>query len=287
MSKKTAKRKWGTVAIVGVGLIGGSIGLALRRRNLAQRVVGVGRRAASLRRAKQLGCVDTTSTSIARGVADSELIVVCTPVGQIVDHVLEAASHCPTDAIITDAGSTKAEIVAAVENHSSGRVNFVGSHPLAGSEKAGAQFARHDLLDGRLVVVTPTSKSDKQLVESAELFWKSLGARVQRMTPAAHDEGLAAVSHLPHAVASALAAATPPKHLPLVAGGWQDTTRIAAGDAELWRQILLDNKGNLLNSLDRFERMLAKLRSAVETGNQAQLLRILEAGKDARDSVGN
>lgn len=287
MSKKTAKRKWSTVAVVGVGLIGGSIGLALRRRNLAQRVVGVGRRAASLRRAKQLGCVDTTSTSIARGVADSELIIVCTPVGQIADHVLEAAAHCRTEAIITDAGSTKAEIVAAVENHSSGRANFVGSHPLAGSEKAGAQFARDNLLDGRLVVVTPTSKTDKQLVDSAETFWKSLGARVERMTPAAHDEALAAVSHLPHAVASALAAATPLKHLPLVAGGWQDTTRIAAGDAELWRQIFLDNQGNLLKSLDRFESMLAKLRRAVESGDQAQLLKILQAGKDARDSVGS
>lgn len=285
MSKKTAKRKWNTVTIVGVGLIGGSIGLALRQRNLAQRIVGVGRRATSLRRAKQRGCVDTTTTSIARGVAESEVVIVCTPVGQIVEHVLEAADHCPAGALITDAGSTKAAIVAAVDNQTHRRVSFVGSHPLAGSEKAGAQFARDDLLDKRLVVLTPTRKTEDRVVNSIEGFWKALGAKVERMTPAAHDEAVAAVSHLPHAVASALAASTPKKYLPLVAGGWQDTTRIAAGDVELWRQIFQDNQRSLLKSLDRFEQTLANLRHAVHAGDQHQLLKILQAGKDTRDAI--
>jgi prephenate dehydrogenase len=287
MTVQEPKRKWKTVAIVGVGLIGGSIGLTLRRRKLAQRVVGVGRRTASLRRAKQLGCVDTTTTNIARGVTDAQLIIVCTPVGQIVEHVLEAAIHAHAEALITDAGSTKAEIVSAIENASDIRANFVGSHPLAGSEKNGAQFARDDLLDGRMVVLTPTRKTDKQVINMIESFWQSLGANTERMTPTAHDEALAAVSHLPHLIASALAASTPSKYLPFVAGGWQDTTRIAAGDVELWRQIFQDNKGDLLKSLDRFEQLLAKLRGAVESNDQSQLRRLLQAAKDRRDSIGN
>ena len=138
-----------------------------------------------------------------------------------------------------------------------------------------------------MVVLTPTRKTDKQVINTIESFWQSLGANTERMTPTAHDEALAAVSHLPHLIASALAASTPSKYLPLVAGGWQDTTRIAAGDVELWRQIFQDNKSDLLKSLDRFEQLLAKLRGAVERNDQSQLRRLLQAGKDRRDSIGN
>lgn len=285
MANAPAQRTWETVSIIGVGLIGGSIGLALRERRLAQRVVGVGRRQASLRRAKQIGCVDSTTTSIARGVADAELVIVCTPVGQIVDHVREAAAHSPPEAMITDAGSTKAVIVAALENIASGRINFVGSHPLAGSEKAGAQFARPDLFENRLVVLTPTRRTNEQLLGAIEGFWQSLGADVEHMTPAAHDEALAAVSHLPHLIASAVAASTPERYLHLAAGGWQDTTRIAAGEVELWRQIFQDNKEALTKSLDRFERVLLQLRRAVESDNQQQITKILQAGKTNRDLI--
>ena len=155
-----------TVAIIGVGLIGGSIGLALRKRGLAKNVVGVGRRASSLRRAKECGAVTSTTTSLARGVADAELVVVCTPIETIVPSVLAAAEHCPTGALITDAGSTKAEIVAALDGQLPSRAAFVGSHPLAGSEKNGPQHARDDLFDGRVVEEDAARSGAKDLEES-------------------------------------------------------------------------------------------------------------------------
>ncbi len=240
------KSQWDTIAIVGVGLIGGSIGLAVRERGIARRVVGIGRREAALAEALRLGAVDAISTDMAGGVGQADLVVICTPVERIVEHVRQAAAACPAGAIITDAGSTKGAIVAALDNSLPRGVRFVGSHPLAGSEKTGCTSARADLFKDRVAVVTPgngTTDSDVELIEG---FWRALGMRIIRMSPADHDAALASTSHLPHVVASALAAATDEKTLPLVASGWLDTTRIAAADAELWRQIFLDNRENTL-----------------------------------------
>jgi prephenate dehydrogenase len=278
---------WDTVTIIGVGLIGGSIGLALRRRGLCRHVVGVGRRAASLRKAKQHETVDATTTSIAKGVAEAELIVVGTPVATIVEMVCEAASHCPAEAVITDAGSTKSRIVEQLTEWLGPEHGFVGSHPLAGSEKSGPQFASEDLFEGRVTVVTPTRHNDEAKVARVEEFWRALGSRVVRMAPEEHDAAVAEISHMPHLVAAALAAATSRKHLPLAATGWRDTTRVAAGDVEMWRQIIGENRAGVLKSLDKFGKVLAKLRAAVESGDDARLVEILKAGRRIRDAVGS
>jgi prephenate dehydrogenase len=278
-------KQWDTVAIVGVGLIGGSVGLALRERRLARTVVGIGRRAASLRKAKQHGAVTETTTNLPRGVAKADLVVVCTPVEKIVEQVRQAAEHCPAGALITDAGSTKATIVVALDDELRDGVAFVGSHPLAGSEKVGPEAARADLFDGRLVVITPTRRTQPKHVSQIEQFWQSLGARVVCMSPQAHDEAVAATSHLPHLLASALAAATPEDLLPLVAGGWLDTTRVAAGDVELWRQILSDNRLHVLKNLDKFEKVLSSFRTALERNDPAKIAKLLEQGKQTRDAV--
>ncbi len=290
-------KQWDTVAVVGVGLIGGSVGLALRERGLAEHVVGIGRRAASLRKARQCGAVTRTTTSLARGVADADLVVVCTPVGNIVSQVLEVAEACPPSALITDVGSTKQHIVEALDRalnrpdprvrQEVGRATFVGSHPLAGSEKTGPAFARADLFVDRAVVVTPTRRSPPAAVRRTIGLWKSLGANVVEKSPQAHDQLVAAISHLPHLVASALATATPPRDICLAAGGWRDTTRVAAADAELWKQILSDNRGHVLKSLDSFETVLATFREALESDDQDRLLLLLEAGKQHRESLGN
>jgi prephenate dehydrogenase len=280
-----------SVAIIGVGLIGGSIGLALRERKLAGRVVGIGRNQGTLAKSKKLGCIDDLATSVAEGVSAADLVVVCTPVEQIPALIAEAAQHAPAGAVFTDAGSTKATVVAQTETllHArfDGLLPFVGSHPIAGGEKTGPEAARGDLFAKRTVVITPTASTDDHAIETVERFWRWLKGHVVRLSPQRHDEVLARTSHLPHLVASALAAATPAEMLPLSAGGWSDTTRIAAGDTEMWRQILLANSVQTLKALDDFERVLTELRLAVEAGNGPRLADILAEGKARRDALGS
>jgi len=276
-----------TVAIVGVGLIGGSIGMALRERGLARHVVGIGRRMTSLRTARQMGAVTRTTLDLARGVARAELVIVCTPVGRIAGDVRTAAQACKAGALLTDVGSTKAEIVAALEGELPRHTRFVGSHPVAGGEKSGPAAATADLLVGRTVIVTPSAVTRDDDYEAIAALWSSLGAGVVRMSPADHDRILAATSHLPHMAASALAAATPEGDLPLVASGWLDTTRVAAGDAELWQQILSSNRAHVLKALARYEGVLASLRRALERGDNAKLVEILAEAKRRRDKPAN
>jgi prephenate dehydrogenase len=284
-------RTWDSVAIIGVGLIGGSIGLALRERKLAQRVIGIGRRQESLAKALARGCVTEVTTSIADGVKTAVLIVVCSPVESIAQHVAQAGKDCPEGSLITDAGSTKAELVVKAETALADRfprhMPFVGSHPLAGSEKDGPGAASGDLFQGRVVVVTQTDISDHDAVDTIEEFWQSLGASVVRMSPEDHDAALARTSHLPHLIASALAAATPESLLTLTATGWQDATRIAAGEVELWRQIFLANRLPTLKALADFETVLSRFRTALETADAALLAELLAEGKRRRDAVGS
>ena len=280
-----------TIAIVGVGLIGGSVGLAVRGRGLARHVVGVGHRAASLRKARRVGAVTETSVDLAKGVADAQLVVVCTPVDLIAEHVRAVAAACPPGSLITDAGSTKGDIVGRLNRQLGGGdargVRFVGSHPMAGGEKTGPEQARADLYEGRPVVVTPTRRTRKEDLRQISDFWRALGGRVVSMSPAEHDRAVAATSHLPHLIAAVLAGSLPEERLPLASSGFADTTRVAAGDVDLWREILLGNGPNVLKSLARFEKLLASFRRAIERGDAGKLTRLLEEAKRKRDAVGS
>jgi len=287
-------KSFDTVTIVGVGLIGASIGLALRERKRARQVVGVGRRMASLRTARARGAVDRATTDLKRAVAGAELVVVCAPVGSIVRLVQEVAAASP-GTLITDAGSTKARIVAELDKarvpDRDGRdvpIRFVGSHPLAGDHRTGPRHARGDLLEDRTVVVTPSRRSAVADVATLKRFWHGLGARVVMTLGARqHDRLLASSSHLPHLVASALAATTPDTCLPLVASGWLEMTRVAAGDPQLWSEILLSNREALIKSLDRLERRLAAFRQGIEADRSRRITDLLRQGKQKRDAVGN
>jgi prephenate dehydrogenase len=279
--------EYDTVAIVGVGLIGGSIGLALRERKLARNIVGIGRRQTSLDAARKVGAIDHGVTSLAAGVAQAQLVIVCTPVDSIAERVIQAAAACPPGALMTDAGSTKETIVSAVDaglaNRRSGP-RFVGSHPLAGDHRTGAEHARGDLFDDRTVVVTPTNLTRPAAVTEISGFWESLGANVTTMTPAEHDAALAMTSHLPHLIATALAAATPHNLLPLAASGWRDTTRVAGGDPKLWQPIFASNRQHVLEALDRLSQIVSNLRETLEQGDYESLSQILErAAKTKRD----
>ncbi|MBL9122574.1 MAG: prephenate dehydrogenase/arogenate dehydrogenase family protein [Planctomycetaceae bacterium] len=280
-------RTWNTVAIIGVGLIGGSIGLALRTRNLANRVVGIGRRQESLATALGVGAITEATTEIAPGVADADLIVVATPVGQIVEHVRQAAAACPARALLTDAGSTKGEIVAALSQALAPSARFIGSHPIAGGEKQGPAEARPDLFVERLVVLTPTAATPPEVEAAVTEFWESLGARTRRLSPEEHDRQLACSSHVPHLVAAMLAQATDRAALPFTGTGFRDTTRVAAGDPELWTQILLANRGPVLAALAPFEAALGAVRDALEHSDARALRQALQEAKNKRDAVGS
>lgn len=271
--------------IVGVGLLGGSIGLALRARGMAGHVVGWGRRPEALQEALRLGAVDAVESDLSQACRDAELVVVCTPVQCVVAQVLSCLEVVAADGLITDVGSTKQRICHELAGR--GDANFCGSHPLAGSEKSGVRFASSELFSGKMTVVTPTPQTSEELTQRTEKLWQALGSRTLRMSPQEHDCGVARTSHLPHIVAAALAAQTPDALLPLAASGWCDTTRVAAGGVELWRQILQENRLPVLDALQQFSASLETWIAALGRDDAEQIEQLLLAGKQQRDSVGN
>jgi len=288
MPAAAAKPHWPVVTIVGVGLIGGSVGLALRDRKLAGRVIGVGRSAASLAEAKRLGAVTETTADLAQAVASADVVVVTTGVAAIPGMLDAADAAVRPGTLLTDAGSTKASIVAAWEKRRrTRRGRFVGAHPIAGSHRRGPAAASADLFTGRVTVVTPGRATPAADVEETGAFWAALGATVFTMSPAEHDRLLAATSHAPHLLAAALASATPAEARQFTAGGWRDTTRIAAGDPDLWADILLDNAAAVAKALSRIAGATEKMLTALEKGDRRKLVSLLHAAKEVRDAVGS
>jgi prephenate dehydrogenase len=273
----------GTVAIVGVGLIGGSIGLALRSRALASEVIGVGRDPSALELAVRLGAINRGTTDFETGVADADVVVVCTPVSRIADDVRLAAEAAPAHVLITDAGSSKRQIVEAVERHARSASVFVGAHPLAGSERRGAKHASADLFADRVCVVTPTARTRPDRSRRVHAFWSSLGCRVLEMSPSEHDEVLAYTSHLPHALAAALASSVPTEWQPLAAGAFRDGTRVAAADTGIWTAIFRDNRGPLLKALGTVQECLDAFKYALMTDDEDAIRRWWENAKERRD----
>jgi prephenate dehydrogenase len=280
--------EWPTVAIVGVGLIGGSIGLALQARRLSGRVIGVGRSAESLAAARRAKVVTESSLDLAAAVAEADLVVVATDVGTIAPLLNRIDEAVRPGTLITDAGSTKASIVAAWEKRRrTRRGRFVGGHPIAGSHKSGPAAADATLFEGRVAVVTPARATPAADAEAIGGFWSALGSTVFMIDPKEHDKLLAATSHAPHLVAAAIALATPAAARQFTAGGWRDTTRIAAGDPELWADILLDNAPQVAKALARIATGAEKMLAAIEAGDRRRLRTLLARAKEDRDAVGS
>jgi len=278
---------WPTVAIVGVGLVGGSVGRALLARGLTTKVIGIGRSPDSLRLAKKVGAVTETALDVAP-VEDADLVVVATSVATIPELLDKIDAAVRPGTLVTDAGSTKASIMSAWERRRKRRrARFVGSHPLAGSHRRGPDASDPELFAGRVAIVTPVAATPKEDVEAVCGLWSSLGSTVFVMNPKEHDKLLAATSHAPHAIAAAVAAATQPAALPFASTGWRDTTRIAAGDAELWADILLDNAGPLATALARIATVSERILTAIEAGDRRRLVTLLKNAKDVRDAVGS
>lgn len=278
--------KYEHVVIVGVGLLGGSIGMGLRARGLAKRVTGCGRSPQKLESAVELGAIDDYQTDLARACRSADLAIVCTPVQQVVEIALECMQAMP-GGLVTDVGSTKATICQDVDAAQTGQAAFCGSHPLAGSDKSGVEFARADLLVDRLTILTPSPNTTESTLAQTARFWQSLGSRTRTLAPQEHDAAIASTSHVPHIVAAAVAASTPAELLSLAASGWCDTTRIAAGSTDMWRQIICENMGPVTESLKSFSREIQTWLSALEAGDVKKIQKLLDAGKQNRDSVGN
>lgn len=274
------------ITIVGVGLIGGSVGLAAKARKVANRVVGIGRDRAKLDAAVTQGAIDAGTTSLIEGVTHADLIVVCTPVDRIGGTVAEAAPHAPAVALFTDAGSTKRNLHAAARAALKPGQAFVPAHPLAGSEKTGCEHGRADLFENRVCILTPEPGAGAA-VEMVAAFWRAIGSRVVLMNADGHDEALAMTSHLPHAVAAGVAGVTPADWLPLTAGGWRDTTRIAGGDPGMWVPIFLANRDAVLAAARKFTTRLDEFRRLLEAGDGAGLGRWLAEAKQVRDALGS
>jgi prephenate dehydrogenase len=272
------------VCIIGVGLLGGSIGLALKRKRLALEVVGVGRTVSRLQTALDRGAIDLATDDILVGARGADLIIACTPVQSIVDSLCVAASVAMPDAMLTDVGSTKQTIVHAARGRLS-PLQFVGSHPIAGGHHSGVEHAVGTLLDGALVVITPSDETFPGLVDRMTSFWEVMGSRTCILPPKEHDEALAIASHLPHMVASALALSTPNEILQFVGKGWMDSTRIAASNSQLWRQILEENHAPALQAMKNFATICGSWIDALESADFDRIEQLLKAGKATRDAV--
>ncbi|QDT65387.1 prephenate dehydrogenase [Calycomorphotria hydatis] len=278
------------IGIVGVGLIGGSIAAAVQKRYSDWRVIGFGRDTDRMNGAVELGLLDEARILVPKKpesiVKDIDFAIVCTPVQTIAHHARLIAAHCKESAVITDAGSVKQSICDALPNGLADGIHFLGSHPLAGSEKQGYEHADADLYEDRVCVLTPTEFTVPQSIAKVAAFWSGLGMRVLPMTPETHDSALALTSHLPHLLAGALAGLLTTEELDhLTASGFRDTTRVAAGDAQLWTEIFSSNRDAVLESISQFRERLDQFQSALEGKNESDLHRLLAEGKLARDRL--
>lgn len=273
------------VSILGVGLLGGSIGLALKQRLKSCRVVGYGHRPSTLDTALRVGAIDEAYDDPARAVQGADLVILCTPVG-VFAPILRAIAPVVSDSVVTDVGSTKRTVVKLAEEILPKPNRFVGSHPMAGSEKRGVEFARPDLCDNALCMVTPTDRTDPDALSDVEEFWKLLGMRTLRLSPAEHDSRVAQISHLPHALAAIVIQSADTDALQLAGKGFLDMTRIAGGDGALWRDILIDNRDNMRDCIARVIDELQSLVALLGAEKGEELRAFLDEAAERRSRVG-
>ena len=280
-----AEEKLHHVTIVGTGLLGGSAGLALKAHDPAIRIAGVGRRPESLEKARAAGAIDTAHLDPAEIVGRTDLVILATPVGAFEGHLRRIAPVLRAAATVTDVGSTKVRVVRAAERILGRGGPFVGSHPMAGSEQKGPGAARGDLFVGATCVVTPTPSTPPRRARRIERFWQALGMTTVRMSPAAHDRAVARVSHLPHVLAGLLMMLPTRRQLAVSATGFRDATRLAGGDPEMWRDILLTNRKAILAALDAFDESLMHLRDLLELADAPGIEKFLASAKTRRDAT--
>ena len=279
------------LAVIGVGLIGGSLARALRKAGAVGEIVGIDHDGENLRRARELGVVDRCAASTAEGVSGADLVFISVPVCSIAAVVREITPHLAPGAIITDGGSVKGDVVAACEPLMSPGVHFVGGHPIAGTEHSGVEASFASLYEGKRCIVTPTPHTDTAALGTVVRMWEAAGSEVVVMDAEKHDRVVAAISHLPHMVAYALVNAVEGYDrfdegiLRYSAGGFRDFTRIASSDPAMWRDIALMNRAGVIEMMDHFADYFLRLRALVAAGDAAGLEQFFRESKESRDAI--
>ncbi|MBE0425390.1 MAG: prephenate dehydrogenase/arogenate dehydrogenase family protein [Nitrospirae bacterium] len=276
------------VTIIGVGLIGASFALALRKHNLCTRIAGFGRNVENLKKAKERGIVDSFDLDPSEACADSDLILFATPVGTFTDIAGKIINSLKLDSIVTDVGSVKGNLVKEMEELMPDGVWFVGGHPIAGSNRSGVDTATAEIFRGAKCIITPTDKTDKNALEKIIALWKSFGSVIKIIDPYEHDKIYSVVSHLPHLVAYEIlntVADIDSSYLNFSGQGFMDTTRIATSSPELWRDICLLNKENLLESIDVFKKNLDRVSQYLRAYDSESLEQDFQKARTLREGI--
>lgn len=277
-----------TLTIVAPGLLGTSLAMAASQKALAKNVVVYARRDEAVRALADQPWCQKATTDLSEACGDAELIVLCAPVNRIISLSEELAPQLSKNPIVTDVGSVKGDIVRHCQYALARKARFVGSHPMAGSEKQGMDNARSDLFEGRICFVTPDANTSPEASDQVCAFWRKLGSTVVQESPDKHDEIVAQVSHLPHILASSLASfllQTCPDARDYCGNGLKDTTRVASGDPALWREIIGQNRQEIIRSIKSFQDHLQAIGSAIANENDLELLQRLADGKSFRDNL--
>lgn len=277
------------LCIIGVGLIGGSLALALKNAGYCKTVIGAGRHQQRLEKAQELGIIDEYATSMAEAVKEADVIFVAVPMGSMATVFEQIAGHLKSGAIVTDGGSAKQTVIADAKKYLPEHFsNFVAGHPIAGTEQSGCEAAFAELYQQRRIILTPVEDTNKAAIKTVSEMWQAAGAEVESMSADLHDEVLAGTSHLPHLLAYGLVnclfeSERADSYFKFAAGGFRDFTRIASSDPVMWRDICLSNKAALLDSMARYQTELDQLKSALENDNADALLSYFQSAKQSRD----
>ncbi len=279
------------IAIYGVGLIGGSIGLALKNQGFKGKIIGVGRRWSSLKNAIDAKAIDSATMDLKEALEGAEILIICTPVDFIVSIVKEAIKFAGDGCIITDVGSTKKQLILEIEKIIPENLYFIGAHPMAGSHKTGVESASATLFKNSISILTPTESTDRSALEVISSLWKAVGSRVEYLSPDDHDLFIAAVSHVPHILACVLTdvacsvESNGKNALSYSATGFADMTRIAAGSPDIWKGIILQNADMISIILEKIENELSELRKILNNKDELQIMEKLKHAKQIRDSL--
>lgn len=273
------------VTVIGLGLLGGSITLAVSRAFAGVKTVGYAHRAVTRRKARRLSVADEVADDLRNSMARADLVILATPIFTFEEIFEAVAGSLQTGCIVTDVGSTKVLPHRWAARHLPKSVHYVGSHPITGSEQRGVEFARDDLFDRAMCILTKTKATNKRALGTLKSFWSGLGCVVRMMTPTEHDRVFANVSHLPHVTAAALINANKADDLAFAGSGFMDTTRIASGPAGIWRDVLLSNIGNLDKGIDKIVRELLEIKSAIKAKDERRIEKLLEAARDKRNAL--